>query len=38
MGFCGAMGVMSLVGLMGLEGDDGWALCTINELGGFMWA
>lgn len=23
---------------MGLEGDDGWALCTINELGGFMWA
>lgn len=29
---------MSLVGVMGLEGDDGWALCTINELGGFMWA
>lgn len=25
-------------GLMGLEGDDGLALCTINELGGFMWA
>lgn len=23
---------------MGLEGDDGLALCTINELGGFMWA
>ncbi len=41
MGFSrvnGGMGVMSLVGLMGLEGDDGWALCTINEFGGFMWA
>ena len=29
---------MSLVGLVGLEGDDGLALCAINELGGFMWA